>query len=177
LIRDYGNNPYPGYIDRGPFDRYIDEDNLDPQYEATGVVLAGIINGQAMAYPFSTLAEEVVINDSVAGLDVVVFWQSGQASAIDNRLIDNSMDVGTAAIFHRKLNGQILTFTYDGDEGDIRQSTDGNIRDLETGSTWNIFGEAIDGELAGESLDMLIAAPHLWFAWMAFHPQTAFYEA
>ena len=44
--------------------------------------------------------------------------------------------------------------------------------DNETGSTWTIVGRAVEGPLAGESLE---AVPHLdtfWFAWAAYRPGT-----
>ncbi len=43
---------------------------------------------------------------------------------------------------------------------------------METGSRWNVLGEAIDGPLKGAELRQLHAFPHLWFAWAAFFPDT-----
>lgn len=36
--------------------------------------------------------------------------------------------------------------------------------DIETGSIWNILGEAVDGPLAGEWLTKLVHGDHFWFA-------------
>jgi hypothetical protein len=74
--------------------------------------------------------------------------------------------VGTAALYNRELNGEVLTFMVD---------ADGLIRDEETGSVWNVFGRAVEGELAGAQLSREIAGPHFWFAWAAFRPETEVY--
>ena len=46
------------------------------------------------------------------------------------------------------------------------------FRDLETGSLWNVLGQAVEGELSGERLTVI---PHLdtfWFAWLSYNPAT-----
>jgi len=48
---------------------------------------------------------------------------------------------------------------------------DGRWRDVETGSTWNLTGQATGGELAGEQLEPVHQAfVAFWFAWPAFYP-------
>ena len=47
------------------------------------------------------------------------------------------------------------------------------FRDLETGSTWNFKGEAIQGQFAGEKLDSVVGYNAFWFAWASFWPTTA----
>jgi hypothetical protein len=47
------------------------------------------------------------------------------------------------------------------------------ISDGETGSTWNVFGEAMSGELAGRQLGQLVHIDTFWIAWIAFHPASA----
>ena len=97
---------------------------------------------------------------------MVAFWQAGNASAMDQSNIDNSRDIGMAVLYDRELAGQTLTFALD---------EEGNFIDEQTGSRWNIFGEAIDGEMTGAQLRQRIAAPHFWFAWAAFRPETWVY--
>jgi len=160
----YGGNPYRGYDSSStPF---LFDGELDTRLPAIERVLAGIIAGEPIAYPFRTLSEDPVINDTVGGREVVAFWQPGAASALDGRDIDNSRDVGMAALYRRDLNGQTLTFTL---------AADGTIQDEQTGSTWNVFGTAIAGELEGAQLRQELAAPHFWFAWAAFEPETSVY--
>ena len=121
-----------------------------------------------MAYPFATLRDEIVINDTLGELEVIAFWQPGVASSLDTSNIDSGRDIGTAALFDRTLeDGTVLDFVWDADNN--------ALVDEQTGSTWNLFGEAIEGDLAGTELTQLISAPHYWFAWAAFHPETDVY--
>lgn len=162
--RSYGSNPYQGYDQvESPF---LFEGDVDPRLRATERVLAGIIGGEPVAYPFTTLSDEQVINDTVGGEPIVAIWQPGKASALGAGVIDNAVDVGMASIFSRVVDGQELTFSID---------SSGTITDDQTGSEWNIFGEAVAGELEGAELDLEIAAPHFWFAWAAFQPGTMLY--
>lgn len=157
----YGNNPYRGY-DSSP-SPFLFAGTLDDRLPPMERVLAAEIGGTAVAYPFETLRRSPVVNDSIAGLDIVVFWQSGAVSALDETIIDLSRDVGMALMFDRRLDtGETLTFRY----------ADGRVMDEATGSRWNLFGEAIDGPLAGAKLQQLHAFPHFWFAWAAFYPDT-----
>jgi len=162
--RSYGSNPYVGYDSSdSPF---LFRGRVDDRLFATSRVLAGVIDGVPVAYPFETLASVGVINDTVGSQDVVAFWQPGATSALDRSDIDSSQDVGMAALYDRALNGQELTFVRD---------AEGAIRDEQTGSAWNVFGTATDGDLAGQQLRQRLAAPHFWFAWAAFQPDTLIY--
>jgi hypothetical protein len=48
--------------------------------------------------------------------------------------------------------------------------------DAETGSTWNIVGQATAGPLAGTQLEPIIHGDHFWFSWAAFKPDTVIYQ-
>jgi hypothetical protein len=80
-------------------------------------------------------------------------------------VIAETEDVGATSVFERKLDDQILTFRRDSD----------TIVDVESGSTWNILGQAIDSPLAGEQLTPVIHADHFWFSWAGFKPDTIIY--
>jgi len=161
--RNYGNNPYVGYDSNAqPF---LFAGAVDSRLFATERVLGVDLNGVTVAYPFENLSEEIVINDTIADTDVVAFWQPGSVSALDAAEIANSRDVGMAGLFERTLDGQTLTFSVN----------DGAIVDDQTGSTWNVFGTATNGDLAGAQLNQINAFPHFWFAWAAFHPDTEIY--
>jgi hypothetical protein len=162
-VVSYGRNPYIGYdTSAQPF---MYSENVDPRLFATERVLAALINGQAIAYPFSVLSAQNVVNDTVNGWDVVAFWQAGAASAQDSAKVDDSRDVGMAMLFNPQVNGKTLTFRYE----------DGAFVDEQTGSYWNIFGEATDGELEGTLLMPYNAYPYFWFAWAANQPETRVY--
>jgi hypothetical protein len=164
--RDYGRNPYTGYdnVNSSPFlfDGPSTPGQLPPMARVTTVDL----NGDAVAYPNDTLQELVVVNDTVGGIDIVVFWQAGLASALGASDIASGEDVGANDVFERTIDGQILTFILE----------DNAITDEQTGSTWNIFGEAVSGELSGQSLKSVVKVDHFWFSWAAFRPETRIYQ-
>lgn len=164
--RSYGQNPYAGYdnVNSSPF-LYAGPstpEELPPMARVTTVEL----NGEAVAYPNEVLEEVRVANDTVGGVEIAVFWQEGLASALDSNAIAAGRDVGANGVFERTLDGQTLTFV---DE-------DGAIKDEQTGSTWNVLGEAVAGELAGERLQPVVKVDHFWFSWAAFRPDTRIYQ-
>lgn len=161
--RTYGSNPYVSYDSMAQPPLFTGA--LDTRMAATERVLGVDLNDVRIAYPFPQLEQEMVINDTIADVDVVAFWQPGNVSALDAANIDDSRDVGMAALFRRNLDDQLLSFS----------ASDGVIRDDQTGSTWTIFGTAIDGDLAGSQLQQVNAFPHFWFAWAAFYPETEIY--
>ena len=164
--RPYGENPYLGYddVNNPPF--------LYRGPETPGVlppvarVLTIDLNGAAVSYPYDVLKEVGVVNDTVGGTDVVVLWAAGTASALDAGTVAGGRDVGTANAFARNLDGQTLTFALDVSR----------IVDKETGSEWNVLGQALSGKLAGKQLTPVVAVNHFWFSWAAFKPQTRIYQ-
>ncbi len=163
--RRYGENPYVGYdkIGNNPF---LFSGPIDGRLAAMERVVTVSLAKVDVAYPLSLLAETGVINDTQAGLDLVVFHQPGASSALGSRVIAEAEDVGATGVFERQLNNQVLTFNRDGEQ----------IVDDQTGSTWNILGQAIAGPLAGEQLPPVIHGDHFWFSWAAFKPDTIIYE-
>jgi hypothetical protein len=51
------------------------------------------------------------------------------------------------------------------------------FKDRETGSVWNLRGEALTGELEGAQLQQLPAYSAYWFAWSSFWPGTSVWNA
>lgn len=162
--RSYGRNPYVNYDSGAPF---LFDGELDPRLPPTERVMGVELNGVAKAYGFDALAAAGVLNDELGGEPLVVFHKFGTASALDSADISAGRDVGSAALFHRAVDGRVLTF---------EALSDGFFADVETGSTWNLLGQAIAGELRGRQLERLLAFDHFWFAWRAFYPQTELYE-
>ena len=70
-------------------------------------------------------------------------------------------------VAYDRIDDRTLNFVANGD---------GTYTDAETGSIWNILGEAVAGDLAGQRLTQILAFDHFWFAWAAFHPETALYS-
>ena len=161
--RFYGSNPYVGYDSSArPF---LFRGEADPRVFATERVLGVNLGDVQVAYPFTALSEQMVINDSIADRPVVAIWQPGAFSALDASNINASRDVGMAGLFERAVDGRTLSF----------RTEDGVILDEATGSSWNVFGTATAGELAGTQLRAIDAFPHFWFAWAAFYPDTLLY--
>ena len=161
--RSYGQNPYVGY-DSSPRP-FLYSGDPDPRLPALERVLGYTSGETAVAYPMPVVAEQGVIEDNVAGQDVVVFYEGGQVSALDQGNIEASKEVGSAAMFVPTVDGQKLTFSFN----------NGVITDNETGSEWNIFGQATSGELAGTQLEPLQGRVDFWFAWAAFEPDTVLF--
>ena len=164
--RSYGQNPYAGYdtIGQNPF---LFTGDLDGRLPAMArVVTVNLPEANVdVAYPLSVLSEVGVIHDNQGGQDIVVFHTEGTSSALGAAKIAEAEDVGATGVFVPNLNGQMLTFT----------KVDGVISDEETGSIWNVLGQATEGELAGESLTPLVHGDHFWFSWAAFRPDTIVY--
>ncbi len=165
--RAYGRNPYAGYDSvEQPF---LFDGELDGRLPAMARVVTVSLDdaGVDVAYPVSTLAEVGVIYDNQEGQDLVVFHTFGTSSALGAETISIAEDVGATAVYDPNLNGQKLTFS----------KVDEAIVDAETGSTWNILGQAIDGPLTGETLTPIVHGDHFWFSWAAFKPDTIIYQS
>jgi hypothetical protein len=163
--RSYGRNPYGGYdtIGESPF---LFDGELDGRLPAMERVVAVALNDVDVAYPLSVLSEVHVIDDTHGGVDLVVWHLPGASSALGASVIAEAEDVGGTGVFDPHLDGRKLSFRFE----------DGAIVDEETGSTWNVLGQAVDGPLAGNSLTPIIHGNHFWFAWAAFKPATIVYQ-
>ena len=166
--RAYGSNPYYGY-DRPGKEPFLFRGEKDPRLPAVERVVAIERGSDAWAVSFTTLAEERAVSASVGGEDVVVFWTAGTASALDGGSVAAGRDVGTAGIFSPIADGKTLTFAADAD-------ADGSITDEQTGSMWDIFGQAVSGPLAGTQLTPVPGRiGQLWFSWAVYRPDTVVY--
>jgi len=161
--RSYGRNPYAGYdnINSYPFAFVGDLDSELPAMAR--VVGIDLENGEGGAFSLDLLRGNQVLNELLGEIPIVLFWKSGTASALDSSSIADGSDVGTTGVFAATIGNQVLTFSV---------LEDGLFRDQETGSTWDIFGKALDGPLAGSSLTRLPHHDTFWFAWAAFVPES-----
>ena len=162
FVRDYDRPPYTGYdsqTDR-PFLYFGPLDDRLPIMER----IVGVNVGEAsVAYPFSLFQSVPVVNDRVDSQDVVIFYASETRSAFQGRAVYEDHVVGSTGVYDPNLDGEKLTFEY----------RNGVVVDTQSGSEWNIFGEAVSGPLSGQSLRPVIHANHFWFAWRVFYPETA----
>ena len=92
------------------------------------------------------------VHTTVAGQDVVVFWDRAKQGA---------------TAFQPRAGGRDLTF----------EAREDGLFDTETGSTWRLDGLAAEGILAGERMVPVDEAyVAFWFAWALFQPQTQLWE-
>ena len=138
--RRYGSNPYAGYD--SATQPFLLRTTPDPRLPAMERVLHVAAGGSERIYPFGAFADEPVINDEVGGEPVVVMSRSGTLSALDSPRIADSRRIPSAAAYSRRHEGRTLEFEH----------RDGTITDTATGSVWNLFGEAVEGPLAGSRL-------------------------
>ncbi len=119
-----------------------------PKERVLGIVRA---DGTSVAVPFGVLRTRGAVAVETLQLgsqSVVVFWDGAGEGA---------------AAFVPALDGTPMRF----------RVVDGQIRDEQSGSTWNVEGVAVNGPHAGRRLpwmsDSFVA---YWFAWASFHPET-----
>ena len=161
--RPYGRNPYAGYDTRSGPRRAFFRGRTDPRLPAMERVVTVDPGSDPVAVPFSDLQKEHVIAFEAGGRRFVVFWAPGTASALDRSSIADGRDVGSSAVFQPEVEGRHLTFT---------AADDDRFTDRETGSTWNLLGDAVAGPLAGKHLRAVPHGNHFWFAWGVFRPDT-----
>ncbi len=164
--RPYGTNPYDFYdTNDRPF---LFSGEVDERLGAITRVVGVTIGEEAVAYPLSVISDEGrakagVVEDSVGGQDIVIFWEPGTASGLDNPNIALGRDIGASGVFIPAAGGRPLTF-------EIRGA---KIVDTETGSVWSLTGQATSGPLEGEELEPVNHLDTFWFAWSSHKPDTA----
>ena len=149
-------DPYVGYYENsnsGVHGQFNPDDRLYGKELVVGINL----DGNPKAYPFSVLSREQVVNDTIAGEDVLIYFDAY---------------TGTALAFDRSPGDAPLTFSIEGDPAGARTI----LIDEQTGSRWTAFtGSAIDGELKGSRLERISSHLSFWFAWSDWNPQTEIY--
>ena len=108
---------------------------------------------EARAYPLSLFDDQTVINDTLAGREVVVF-AAGDATGV--RAYDRGGHVFTRS---PSANGQAVTLT---DENGINWQAGENV----------LVG--LDG--SGSILEQVPSRDSYWFGWYAFYPHTGIYS-
>ncbi len=148
FARAYGFTPYEGYDD-STYDPFLFYGELDPRLPSKERVAAVSVGDVDIAFPFSKLRNQKVVNHSVNGQDIVVFFKPQTVSPLNRTSIIDSLPRGAAAVFDPNLDGERLTFSADGED----------LVDDQTGSVWNILGRAIEGPLEGSRLPPATTSP------------------
>lgn len=166
--RPYGRNPYVGY-DQGeaPLTGFVAgevDDRLAPMTRVVGVHVDDTSAGKAsVAVGTTALARHGVVTARIDGREITIWHIPGTASALHRQNVADGGDVGAAGVFWAEHEGTVLSFSRRGIE----------FVDEQTGSTWNVLGEAVAGPLAGERLEPIFHLDTFWFAWSAYRPDTA----
>jgi len=156
--------PLPGYAERIPILRPRQKQNMFSGEGAAPVgsfsrddrlrpreMIAGLaVGSETMAFPLAQLRLVRVVNEHVGGVPIVVIHQPSSQ---------------TTTAFEARAKGKVLRFQ----AADADAST---LTDLETKSTWDAYGLALNGPLKGTQLKPLILIPEFWFAWSQFRPGT-----
>ncbi len=158
--RAYGQNPYLGY-DRADSFPFLFQGRTDGRLLPKERVVTFERSGLPVAYPFTRLEEERVVNDVVGDDPVAVVWSPGTASALDARTVADGRDVGAVNAWLRVRDGRTVTL----------RAEDDVFVDAATGDRYDLLGRSLepDDDFQFE------AVPHdntLWFAWAAFKPET-----
>ena len=173
----YDSPPYGEYdvlvskeIVRGVFG----EGGIQPRNRVASV----IVDGRSVAYPFSLLQEHPVINSTVDGRAIIIFFVGGPPSPFPKQVDPIAFSdigslttlakqsalsfrtVGSTAIFSPTVNGRSLTF----------EAREGEIVDLETGSRWDVLGRAVVGSLEGVRIAPVVTRERLLVCSGGFPP-------
>ena len=130
----------------------IGEASSDRRLPTKEFIVGVAIDDESVAYAFSTLNNEPIVNDIVASVPVLVTFDADHASGV---------------VFDRRVEGTILNF---------KQEDGFQLVDEETGTLWDgLTGIALEGELAGSQLDRVKSTLSFWFGWKDFYPETRVY--
>ncbi len=160
----YSSYPYTGYREPAsapmfPLFPEPDDNPIVHDYPPKEIVLGVRFGNFAKAYPFSQMGDDrAVINDRVADQNVLVVYDAAARMALPFR-----RDLGNLTLNFEKVPSTDRRFDF-------------SMRDLETGTTWNLLGQALAGELRGNQLYQIPAHNAFWFAWATFWQDTAVYR-
>lgn len=159
--REYGKNPYAGYddVNSTPF---AFQGKIDHRFRPMEKIVAVEIGKAAKAYPYSITRKQHVVEDQIDSANLVIFHAEGATSALDSSAMSESREVGATGVFDARVDGRLLHFNYENKE----------FVDSETGSHWNVVGQAISGPLRGKNLRPIVHGDYFAFAWFAFRPDT-----
>ncbi|MDE2706829.1 MAG: DUF3179 domain-containing (seleno)protein, partial [Gemmatimonadota bacterium] len=161
-LDSYGHYPYGNYrSDHQMIIFPLTTARPSDRLSAKEMVLGLRVAGESRAYPFSRMPAKAVVNDRVGDRDVLVLYDAETATAIP---------------YSRVVDGQLLTFRILSHTDDLRLSSGRSLplafADVETGSEWNMRGEALAGPLKGAQLEQIPAYNSMWFGWSAYWPDT-----
>lgn len=142
----------PGYRRGGFMGTYLGA------LQRRGLGLAVQVDFRATFYPFPLLARSPVVQDVLAGVPLVVFYDA---------------EASTATAWRRELDGRLLDFLPASPSDAAGTAV---YEDRETGSWWNsLTGEAVRGPLRGARLAQVSHHPIWVDRFRAFYPDAPVY--
>lgn len=127
------------------------DDPLEPRTLVIGIE----IDGESRAYPVEQLRRTRVLIDELRGQPIAV------VVGADGRSV---------RAFSRRVDGQVLELV------DRVGSSPARYVDVQTGSEWDISGDAVSGPLRGRRLERIPFISDFWFDWRTYHPKTTVYR-
>lgn len=113
------------------------------------VIVLKARNGTGLAYPLTVLARKTLMNDDLDDFPILLLYTGTPISV---------------QVVSRMMGDRKLRF---------KLTEDGEVQDLETGSTWNLQTmTAVSGELTGKRLKMVPFTFSRWSAWEQYRPDT-----
>jgi hypothetical protein len=142
---------WEGRVARNPVVTSHPNDPLDPRTLIVGIALDGV----ARAYPVDPLKRTRVLLDELNGVSIAV------VTGADGRSV---------RAFNRRVDGQVLELV------DRVGSSPARYVDVQTGSEWDVSGQAVSGPLNGRRLARIPLISDYWFDWRTYHPDTTVYR-
>jgi len=153
-MRPYGRYPYDDY--RTSDEVMFPLARIDSRLPMKERVLGLREGGMQLAFRIASFPDSVhAINHSFNGTDIVTVGSSLKNFAVS---------------FQRETGERKLDF----DGVDDRAAL--VMKDRQTGSGWDVFGNCVEGPLKGTRLEAVDSYIAFWFAWTAFFPDTELYE-
>lgn len=141
------------YDDLAEFDKGTVKSSLEKRDSASWKPKSWVIgiehNHQSKAYDWNELVSKKLIQDSLANLPLMIVIEK---------------DTASYHAWARNVDGTVLQFTKP-DEADL-------LKDVTTGSTWNMDGVCIEGPMLGRRLAPVQASQEFWHSWQTFHKLT-----
>ena len=151
-LRRYGTYPYGPYRTDHTY-LIARPTTAEPDFtfnKVKDLVLGLCINEEVRSYAHLEMPDGAVINDELGGEGILIVYDAGSHTALP---------------YYRTVGGEPLTFYAVEPEGDLPIE----MRDVETGTRWDMRGVAVAGKLAGRRLDQVPAYNSFWFAWDTYY--------
>jgi hypothetical protein len=147
--RNYGRYPYGAY--KTTSNLIFPVANSDPRLQNKERVLTVIIDGDAKAFQFGRLEG----NNNL-------FYNTFRDAKL---VISGNKNANLMVVYSRVLaDGTELDFQY------LANQLPALMKDTE-GTTWDVFGRAVDGPRLGQKLQTVPQMMGYWFAFAAFYPE------